>query len=268
MVKNLKINKGIWLIAACLSLIAAGIGAFNQGIYSKVVSLELLPGIVAQDAITIIAGLILVYLSFVTRDVDVKKQIVILSLLAYLFYGYGIYVIERLYNPLYLLYVAIMALSFWGIVYSLAQIKEELLGRVKAPRIVSYVSAGSLLFTAVLFYFLWTGQIIPLMRTGEKLEFTYSIYILDMVFVLPALILSGILLLKKKAFGLILTPILFFKAFTLLFSVGLGSLLIPLFGQTTNQGETVFYLSLSAVYLVFSILNFWKIDFQGQEELN
>lgn len=267
MVDNLKINRVLWLLIAGLSLIVACIGVFNQNIYSTVISSDLLPGTVAQDAITIIAGLILMFLSFTAKDVDVKKQIVIMSLLAYLFYGYGIYVIERLYNPLYLLYMAIVALSFWAIVYGLAHIKEDVLGRIKAPKMVRYLSASCLLFTALLFYFLWAGQLLPLMRTREKIEFFYSIFILDMVFVLPALIISGILLLKKTASGLIFTPILFFKAFTLLFSVGLGGLIMPLYGQTTNQGETAFYLILSAIYLAFAILNFWKIDFQGQGKL-
>jgi hypothetical protein len=78
------------------------------------------------------------------------------------------------------------------------------------------------------------------MRTGDKIEYTYSIYIIDMVFVLPALIMSAILLIKKNALGLIFAPILFVKAFTLLFSVGLGGLLRPLYNQTADPGEIAF----------------------------
>lgn len=266
MIKNLKAHKTIWLVIASLSLIAACIGVFNQDIYNKVISFDLLPGIVAQDAITILVGLVLLFLGLKTTEADVKKQIVAISLLAYLFYGNGIYVIERVYNLLYLLYMAIVALSFWSIVYGLANIKQGVLRQMELPKWVRNLSAGCLLFTAGLFYVLWTGQLVPLMQTGEKIEFFYSIFILDMAFVLPAIIISGVLLIKKNEFGLIFAPILFFKAFTLLFSVGLGGLITPLYGQTADLGETAFYITLSVIYLAFAILNFWKISFQQQDK--
>ena len=104
MVKSLKLNKTLWLLVACLALIAAFIGMFNQNIYSKVVSSNLLPGTIAQDAITIIAGLVLLFLSLKTNEADIKKQIIALSLLVYLFYAYGVYVLDQFYNSLYLLY--------------------------------------------------------------------------------------------------------------------------------------------------------------------
>jgi hypothetical protein len=251
---------------ASLSLIAACTGVFNQEIYSKVVSRDLLPGTVAQDAISIIVGFVLLFLSLTSTDADIKKQIVITSLLAYLFYGYGIYVFERVYNLLYLVYMAIVALSFWSIVYGLVHIKPDVSQHVKASKWVRYLSAGCLLFTALLFYVLWSSQLLPLMRAGEKIESSYSIFILDMVFVLPALIISGVLLIMKNALGAIFAPILFFKAFTLLFSVGLGGLMASLFGQTIDPGQTAFYLVLSIIYLAFAILDFWKISFQEQDK--
>jgi hypothetical protein len=235
---------------------------FNQDIYSKVISRDLLPGTIAQDVITIIAGLVLLFLGLKTNKADIKKQIVVMSLLAYLFYGYGIYVIERVYNPLYILYMAIFSLSFWAIVYGLVNIDQNVIRNIKLSRLVRYLSVGCLIFIALLFYSLWIGQLLPLMLTGEKIEFTYSIFILDMVFVLPALIMSAILLIKKNALGLIFAPILFIKAFTLLFSVGLGGLFKLLYNQTAASGEIAFYFILSAIFLALAVLNFWKISFQ------
>ena len=262
MIRNLKANKILWISIASLSLVAACIGVFNQDVYEKVISYDLLPGTVAQDVITIIASVVLLSLSLKANDTDKKKQIIVVSLLAYLFYGYGIYVIERVYNWLYLLYMAIVALSFWSVVYALTNINHDALVQAKAPNWVRNLSAGCLFFTAALFYILWTGQLLPLMLAGEKIEFFYSIFILDMAFVLPALVISGVLLIKKNVLGLIFAPILFFKAFTLLFSVGLGGLLKPFYGQIADTGETGFYLILSVIYLIFAVLNFWKISFK------
>ena len=266
MIKNLKVHKALWLLIACLSLVAACIGVFNQDIYSKVVSSDWLPGTIAQDAITIIVGLVLLFLSLKTNESDIRKQIIATSLLVYLFYGYSLYVIEQLYTSLYILYMAIVALSFWSIVYSLVNIKQDVLRHIKASKLVRYLSAGCLIFIALLFYSLWTSQLLTLMRTGDKIEFTYSIYIIDMVFVLPALIMSAILLIKKNALGLIFAPILFIKAFTLLFSVGLGGLFKLLYNQTVASGEIAFYFILSAIFLALAVLNFWKISFQEQNK--
>ena len=261
MVRNLKLNKTLWLLVAFLSLAAAIIGVFNQDIYSNVLGQDLLPGTISQDVITIIAGSVLLFLSFRTDKDGIKKQVVIVSLLAYLFYGYGIYVIERVYNSLYILYMAIFSLSFWTLVYGLSNINQDVLKDIRMPKPVRYLSAVFLLFTAILFYSLWIGQLLPLMRAGRKIEFFYSIFILDMAFVLPAIIISAILLIRNISLGLILTPILFVKAFTLLFSVGLGGLLKPLYNQSANPGETSFYIILSVIFLSLAILNFWKIRF-------
>jgi hypothetical protein len=266
MIRNLKMNKTLWLLLACLSLIAAFIGVFNQDIYSKVISQDLLPGTISQDVITLIAGLILLFLSLKASDTSIKIQIVIMSLLAYFFYGYGIYVIERVYNSLYILYMAIFSLSFWTLIFGLVSIDQGVLQNIKASKLVRNLSAGFLLFTALLFYSLWTAQLLPLMRTGEKIEFLYSIYILDMVFVLPAIIITAIMVIKNNALGLILASILFVKAFTLLFSVGLGGLLKPFYNQIADPGETSFYLILSVIFLSLAVLSFWKIRFQESED--
>ena len=83
-----------------------------------------------------------------------------------------------------------------------------------------------------------------------------------MTLVLPALAISAILIIRKNTLGLIFAPILFFKAFTLLFSVGLGGLFQPLFGKTVPVGETAFYLVLSVIFLALALLCFWKTRFQ------
>ena len=70
MVKSLKTIKTLWLTITCLSLVAAFFGIFNQNVYGKVVSRDLLPGLIAQDAITIIACLVLLFLSLKTNGLS------------------------------------------------------------------------------------------------------------------------------------------------------------------------------------------------------
>ena len=132
---------------------------------------------------------------------------------------------------------------------------------------IKRLSAGCLILIALLFYALWTGKLLPLMQTGEKIEFAYSITILDMAFVLPSLILTAVLIIKKNPLGLVLAPILFIKAFTLLFSVGLGGLIKPLYQQPADMGENAFYIILSLIFLALAVLNFWKLRFWEQNSV-
>ncbi|OFW32779.1 MAG: hypothetical protein A2074_04630 [Candidatus Aquicultor primus] len=267
MLQNLKTNRILWILAALFSLIASLTGVFKQEIYRKAVSAEWLPGTISQDLITVFVSVVLLYLAAQTKEENVKKQIFAISFLAYLFYAYGIFVIERFYNPLYLIYIAIFTISFWSLIYGLKSIRASILEKSRISKLVRFISIGFLIFIPLLFYFLWTMQLLPLMQTGKKPEFAYSIYILDMAFVLPALIITAFLMIKKQGLGLVLAPILFFKAFTLLFSVGLGGVLKPYYNQSANLGEVGFYFGLAALFLILSIINFvsLKIDKQGRQ---
>lgn len=57
----------------------------------------------------------------------------------------------------------------------------------------------------------------PLIQTATRVEYFYSIYIMDMAFVFPALIILGVLAAKQRGLGLLLLPVAFVKGFTLLF---------------------------------------------------
>jgi hypothetical protein len=61
---------------------------------------------------------------------------------------------------------------------------------------------------------------------------------------------------------MLLAPILFFKGFTLLFSLGLWGVLQAVYNLQQNWGETALYLILSVIFLALGILNLWKIKFQ------
>lgn len=261
--KNHILNKKSWLLLSILSLVASSVGVFNPNIYNKVISTEVLPGTVSQDLITLILSVILFVLGLTTKSNNFKQQMVALSIVAYLFYAYGIYVIEQLYNSFYILYLTIFTLSLWAIVFNMANLNPKVYKYLKVEKPFRYISLGFLLFIPLLFYTLWTVELLSLIKTSEKIEFTYSIYILDMAFVLPAFLISATLIIKRKGLGYLIAPILFFKAFTLLFSVVLGSFIKPLINNLpANQEEGFFYIILSVIFLAMALLNFWKLDFQ------
>jgi hypothetical protein len=259
MIKNLKLNKRLWLFTAFLSFFVSLIGLINQNTYNKVVSQEILPGVISQDLITFIISILLVIIALRVKKKEIKIQIIALSFLAYLFYAYSIYAIEQLYNSFYLFYLLLASLSFWSIVVALANYNNDYFEEINLNKYIQYLTITFLILIPFLFYFLWGSQLLPLMKSGEKQEFTFSIYILDLVFVLPAMLITAVMLFKKKALAYIMAPVLFFKAFTLLFSVALGSFLRPLYNVNFSAEEAFFYLMLSLTFLVLTLLNFQQL---------
>ena len=260
----------LWLITSVLTFVAASASLLQREIYSRVITADILPAVVGQDLISLLASILIFLLLFRLKKEDIGKQTIILGLLGYLFYAYGIYVIERVYSIFYYLYLAIFSLSFWTIIYSLAQLPGETLSRVSLPRGMRQVSAGFSLFIALVFIGLWTSQLFPLIQQGQKIEFFYSIYILDLCFIMPAFLIVGFLLLQRKALGILLAPALFILGFTLIFSLAVSEVLKLYFKSEVELGGIGPSLVLSALFLILAYFHLrkMKIDHQGQKEKN
>jgi hypothetical protein len=263
MIKNLNLNKKLWLLTAVISLFVSLIGLSKQSIYSKVVSQKILPGVISQDLITFIISILLIFIAFKVKKKEIKTQIIALSFLAYIFYAYSIYAVEQLYNSFYLFYILLASLSFWSLVIALANYDQSYFEKLSLNRYIRYLTISFLILIPLLFYLLWGSQLLPLMAVGEKKEFTFSIYILDLVFVLPAMLITAVMLIKEKTLAYLMAPALFFKAFTLLFSVALGSFLRPFYNINFSAEEAFFYLILSLLFLALSILIFIKLKIQA-----
>ncbi|NJM17322.1 MAG: hypothetical protein HC836_04335 [Richelia sp. RM2_1_2] len=99
-----------------------------------------------------------------------------------------------------------------------------------------------LLFLSALFYIVWLSQILSTIGSGIPSGIN-TVWVLDLAFVLPLLVIGAVLLFRKKPFGDLLAPVILIKAGTLGFSVFLGELLKPYFGQ----GLDPFMIGLFAV---------------------
>ncbi|MGN7201067.1 hypothetical protein [Arthrobacter sp. SAFR-044] len=254
MLKHLFLNRLLWAVTGLLALSAAGTGVLRPGIYDAVVSSELIPGAYSQDLLSVAAGLGLLYLSYAARPDRPKYQIVALGLLGYLFYAYGIYVIERTYNGLYLLYMAVFALSFWAMVTAGSTL-DPALRTVSLPRAMRIASASGAVLQPLIFYPLWIVMLLPLMRTGEQIDSLYSIFILDLCFIMPGFLMLSFLTYRNHRTGLLLLPALYVLGFTLIFSLAVGELVKPLFGTVPSQAALLPALALSGLFLVLLILH-------------
>lgn len=243
----------LWAATSILALVAAVTGIVSPTIYDELAPPDLLAGMLSQDLFTVLAAV--VALALVVRRADnAKAQVVLLSIMGYFFYAYAIYAMERMYNALYFVYLGVLGLAFYSIVYTLVCLDRDRLARLRMERAPRLAAAAALVVVALLFYALWAAQLLPLMRAHERLEYRYSIFILDCALLLPALLITAAKLVRGEALGALLAPAIFLKGFTLLFSVGLASILLPLQGLAPTWGEMGFYLGMATFLGALGVL--------------
>jgi multisubunit Na+/H+ antiporter MnhF subunit len=259
MLDRLATNRLLWTVTAVLAFFAASWGVLSPAIYLHVVAPKLLPGALAQDIISVIAAIALLALSSRQPPHRVKDQIVALGLLGYLFYSFGIYVIERAYNGLYLVYLAIFALAFWSLVVAGTSLRRQILARASLSRTTRLVSASGAILQPAIFYPLWIGMLLPLMSSGEKIDSLYSIFILDLCFIMPAFLVLGVMTYRNRSLGLVLLPAMFILGFTLIFSLALGELVAPLFGGEIEIGSLMMSLALSFLFLALGVVHLARL---------
>ena len=253
LLRNIINNRILLIITSVLSLTASLAGIFYSQMYDPVVPARIMPGVFTQDLITILVSMILLVLAVRLRPNEYQKGIVMVGILGFLFYAYGIYAIEQIYTPLYPLYLAILGLSFFGLIYTLTNLDVPALETLQLPKILRYGAAGYSILIAVNFNMIWFSQLIPLLQTGERIEYTFSVYIIDLVFIMPAFVISAVMAIRQRSLGIIGLPSLFIVGAGILSPLALGEVLKPFrYGTPTSTGDLILFGVLSAVFLILA----------------
>jgi len=262
MIGNLLLNKIFWSITTTFAFFAALSGVVVKGLYLNLFPKDFLPGAFPQDVLTMIVCVFLYILIASTKQHDVKKQIVIIGLIGSFFYLYGIFTIERVYNWCYLLYVLVFASSFWSIIYSLSGFRSEAFLRMRLPDRMLRTTALSSIIIAFLFTGLWTTALIPLMRDRNRIEYLYSIYILDLCFVMPAFVIIAVMSLRRMPLGTLLAPAIMLLGFFVIFPLGLNELAKPSAGMAINYGPMAVSFLFAGYMLIIVILHLKMLRFE------
>lgn len=262
MVHNLKLAKIFWIITTAFAFLAALGGVLCKGIYVNLFPADFLPGAFFQDVLTIFVCVFLFILIAITKTKDIKMQVVIIGLLGSLCYLYGIFTIERVYNWFYLLYAAVFASSFWSIIYSLAGFRAESFANLRLNSGMLKTTAIASIFIAVIFTFLWTMALIPLMRDHNRIEYLYSIYLLDLCFVMPAFFITALMSLRRMPLGILMVPAIMILGFFVIFPLGLNELSKPSAGMAINYGYMAISFIFAFLMLTIATLQLRMIHFE------
>jgi len=176
---------------------------------------------VAQDFVTLILGIPVLMGSFLfSIKGSVRGRLLLSGTIGYFLYTYASYSFGAAYNQLFLLYVTTFSISLFALILSIRSINVEEIKTAFFPKTPRRLVAGFELFVGVLILLMWLGRILPALKNGTPpigLE-TYTtlfIQVLDLGLVVPVAIISGILLLRKQAWGYVLSVLFLVKGVTL-----------------------------------------------------
>jgi hypothetical protein len=254
MLKNLRLNKILWLVATGLTIIAAVYGLLNNDIYVGLMPAGFVAAQYTQDILTILVCLLLLFLIYKTNDKSTKTPVVIIGILGSLAYLYAIFSIERVYNVMYLFYLAILGVTFYAALYTISSLRPEVIAKMDAPKAVRNTTATFSMLIGVLFTAMWIGALLPLMRTGDQIDNLYSIYVLDLVFIMPTFIILAVMTFLRKPLGYVLTPAMFILGIFVIFPLGLGELakLLPRFDLTPDFKSMTMSFVLTCLFILGS----------------
>ncbi len=265
-------TKNVLIILTTAVIILAGIlssfGLFFLEFYSKeTVSWQVQSA--GQDIINLV--LVLPFLSITTllvlKGVKYSEQLWAGGIL-YLVYTYTIYCFNIHFNRLFIGYCFVMGTCAYLFIYFLLQQAHTVKSK-QNQSMIGKVTGIFFLFISSAFYLLWLKDIIPYLHPGavpadlsDTGLFTNPVRVLDLSLFLPGIFMTGILLVRKKAFGFMLAPVVL--SFMILMNMTIAGLTTIMHANGTGTSLSV-VLIMSILSLICLALLFFNLKHQSYE---
>jgi len=237
---------------------------YGQGIYKHMSNDVAVQGI-AQDYVTLFIGIPLLIIGLVgTLKGSLRWRLVLSGTIGYFFVTYLFYLTMGMYNYLFLVYAALLALSFFALATTLLSFDVEKLKSSYSTEKPLRFSAGFLIFNVVMIALLWLSVILPplidgsLYPDGLNHYTTLIVQGMDLGLLLPICLVSAILLIKKKDLGYLLVPL--YTVFLSLMMSALTAKLIAMGLQGQSIIPAIFIIPTFALLaIVSSVVSIGKI---------
>ena len=218
-------------VIAALLIIISCTGLFIPDFYSRETANWQAQSI-GQDMVDLF--LIIPVLIATTIFAFKKNSIALLfwgAVLLYLVYTFTIYCFDLHFNQLFIIYCSTLGLSLYSFIYFLfLQIKQPVSFQIKTYLPVK-IAGLYFIIISILFYLLWLAEIVPpiiknsvpknLSKTGLL---TNPVHVIDLSIFLPAIFITGMLLIRKNNVGYLLAPVM--MIFFILMDITIGCLVI------------------------------------------
>jgi hypothetical protein len=248
---------------AMLITVAGFVGIFVKSIYSQETVSWAVQG-VGQDLMNLIVAVPCLLVSAYLVQRGKKTALFIwLGVSLYILYSFMIYCFALHFNSLFLVYCAVLGLTFYSIVsflsaFDLSRVKGWFDGNRSNDLAVYFLSSVS-----ILFFLMWMKEIIPALITGHLPQslkdnglLINPVHVMDLAFFLPGLFISAILLKRKSAIGYLFGPAL--VVFSVMMSITVSGLLLvmKLHNLDSDAGIFVVFLgvALASCYVLVKLM--------------
>ncbi len=248
-------NGWLWLTVpiALLVAIAAGGGVFMGDLYRD--SPNLVVQARGQDLITLLVALpALVIGAWLAGRGSQRARLVWLGALVYTVYTYVGYAFAVRFNPLFLVYVALLGCSTYALIGGLVTTERNVIKTSFTARTPVKAVSIYLVVIAALFYALWLSDALPASLAGQPTQGlidagtpTNFVQVLDMAWLLPALAITAVNLWRKQPIGYTLAGALLTYAVLLTLAVLSMVVFMVRAGQPVVVPQVVIFVVLFAV---------------------
>lgn len=227
-------------LAALLFLAALG-GIVLPGVYSRETALWTAQG-VGQDWVdlVVVAPALIVSALGAIRGSRFMR-LLLGGVLVYAAYSLVLYAFAVHFNTLFLLYTFGLGLAFYAIVALVVGFHREDTASWFSERAPARLAGGFAVLLGVMFYLLWLREIVPALvnrRMPESAQaaglITNPVHVLDLGIVLPAFILGGIALWRRRPLGYWLTPVML--AFGIVMDLALMAMVVSMAARKLSDG--------------------------------
>ena len=213
----------------------------------------------ANDLVMLVMGLPLLAVSFwLALRGSLRGRLLMTGTLGFILYTYITMSFGAAYNPFFLVYVALFSTSLFAFILSMMSFDLEELPKHFTGNIPHKPIAGLLFFTAAFLTLAWLGRIAPTLLDNQipALENTTSMFIqaMDLGVIVPFSVLAGALLLRRSAWGYLLTTVGLLKFLTMGTAVSMMGFNMARVGVPVSVVELVVFPTIAVVNLVMVVL--------------
>ncbi|MEQ8155150.1 MAG: hypothetical protein ABRQ25_09755 [Clostridiaceae bacterium] len=232
---------------------------YGQGLYKNDSIAAVAQG-KASDLITIILGIPLLLSSlYLTNKGSFRGKLILTGTLGYFLYTYMSYTFLWMYNSFFIIYVILMSLSLYALILSFMSFEIEKLPSMFSKNLPTKFLGGFQLFVAFAIGMLWLGRISSSIFEGAVpvgLEHYTTLVIqgMDLGVVVPTAVLSGILLIKRKPFGYLLSSTIIIKGVAMLTCISAMIINQAISGISMNIVEVMVFPAFNLLAVICAIL--------------
>ena len=213
-----------------------------------------------NDIIALVVGLPLLIIStWMAFHGSLRGRLLLTGTMGFFLYTYMSMSMLTAYNALFLVYVALFTMSLYAFILCMLSFKLDELPHHFSEKLPRGWIAGVLFAVGGFLFIAWIGRVVPELlhpETPAALENTTTrvIQAMDLALIVPLAVLSGILLLRKSAWGYLLASVAILKGLTMSLAVSTMAINMALKGVSESVGIMVPFLVLTVLNMVMVVL--------------